>query len=61
MLNRLEDIWHPHLLPLVGVMFRADRAQMSIVTPFVDNRSLPEYLIRHPSANRSRFVSRQIL
>lgn len=49
-----QNLFHPHLLPFLGVLFDE---HVSLVSPFVDNGSLPMYLMDHPDADRPRFVS----
>lgn len=49
-----QSLSHPHLLPLLGVLFDE---HVSLVSPFVENGSLPAYLIKNPNADRTRFVS----
>lgn len=49
-----QGLCHPHLLPLLGVMFDE---HISLVSPFIDNGSLPGYLAEHPDADRAKFVS----
>lgn len=52
-----QSLSHPHLLPFLGVLFD-DR--ISLVSPFVENGSLPEYLLKHPDSNYVKFVSMHI-
>lgn len=49
-----HSLQHEHLLPLLGVLIDED---VSLISPFVDNGSLPDYLRMRPHADRHRFVS----
>lgn len=50
---------HPHILSFLGT-YVAD-GWMYLVSPYIDNGSLPEYLRRHPDLDRLRIVSRPAL
>lgn len=49
-----QGLSHPHLLPFLGIMIDGD---IALVSPFVENGSVPDYLFMHPGADRPKFVS----
>jgi serine/threonine protein kinase len=46
---------HTNIVELVGLADFKD--QMSMVSPWMENGSLPEYIIRHPGVDRIQLVS----
>lgn len=49
-----QRLSHPHPLPLLGVL---SDEHVSLVSPFIDNESLPVYLSENQNADRARLVS----
>lgn len=48
-----QGLQHEHLLPLLGILIGDD---ISLISPFVDNGSLPNFLLKHPNTDRERLV-----
>lgn len=48
-----QTLQHEQILPLLGVLIDE---YVSLVSPFINNGSLPGYLVRNPNSDRKRFV-----
>ncbi|KIO23980.1 hypothetical protein M407DRAFT_213838, partial [Tulasnella calospora MUT 4182] len=46
---------HPHILEFIGIYKAGDH--MYLVSPFIENGTLAEYIATHPNADRIRFLS----
>ena len=46
---------HPNILPFLDVLKRSD--YIYLVSPFIENGSLMEFIQRHPDVDRARLVS----
>ncbi|KAG8897401.1 hypothetical protein FRB99_008171, partial [Tulasnella sp. 403] len=49
-----KSLSHPHILQIYG-LYESDEV-VYIVTPWVENGSLPSYLLQYPNADRARFL-----
>ncbi|KAG8899135.1 hypothetical protein FRB99_006899, partial [Tulasnella sp. 403] len=58
-IRREAPVWHklchPNILPLIGIAEDTDR-RLCLVSPWMGNGSLNDYLSSHPGANRPEFI-----
>ncbi|KAG9017647.1 hypothetical protein FRB90_000384 [Tulasnella sp. 427] len=49
-----KDLVHPNVLPFVGIYEKDDAVYM--VSPFLENGTVPQYISTNPAADRARFI-----
>lgn len=60
-LHREMEIWsrlnHANVLPFYGISEDAIPGRVALVSPWMDNDTLPSYILRYPTISKSRLVS----
>ena len=50
-----RNLAHEHVLPFLGILFQLE--DVYLVSPFLENGSLPQYIADNPRADRAKLVS----